>query len=339
MVTKYLTLVLKGIGMGAANVIPGVSGGTIALVTGIFEELIDSIKSLDLKAIRLLFSGNFKEFADYINLGFLVAVFAGVGTSIFSLARVLDYLFVNYPVYIWAFFFGLILGSVYFVAKTINKWSISVVFTFLAGTFIAIAISVLHPAAENNAYWYVFVCGIVAVCSMILPGLSGSFVLILMGNYQLIMIDAVNTLNMKVLIPLIIGAVFGLIAFSHILSWILKKFKDQTLALLTGFILGSLAILWPWKNSFDIDGAVIIINKFGAFIDSQGNIIQDVSVYGYRQIVPESFNSIVLVAIGLILLGIVSIWAIEKFAERKSEKETQGRNVVRGRCSPRHSGA
>ena len=308
--------------MGAANVIPGVSGGTVALITEIFEELIDSIKSLDLKAIRLLFTGNFKKFANYINLGFLVTLFAGIGIGIFSLARVLDYLFVNYPVYIWAFFFGLILDSVYFMAKTINKWRISVIFTFLAGTFFAVVISVLHPATANSAYWYLFICGIVAICSMILPGLSGSFVLILMGNYQLVMIDAVNTFNMKVLIPLMIGAGFGLIAFSHVLSWILKKFKDQTLALLTGFILGSLAILWPWKNSFDIDGNVITINRFGAFIDSQGNVIHDIKVYGYRQILPESFDSVVLVATGLILLGIISMWIVEKFAERKNEKET-----------------
>ncbi|MFC1461699.1 DUF368 domain-containing protein [Verrucomicrobiota bacterium] len=316
---KYFTLVLKGIGMGAANVIPGVSGGTIALLTGIYEELIDSIKSLDLKAIRLFFTADFKGFATYINLGFLVAVFAGVGTSIFSLARVLDYLFVNYPVYIWAFFFGLILGSVYFVARTINKWSISGVCIFLAGTLFAIAITVLNPATENSAYWYLFVCGIVAVCSMLLPGLSGSFVLILMGNYQLVMIDAVNSFNMKVLIPLMIGAVFGLIAFSHFLSWIFKKFRDQTLALLTGFILGSLAILWPWKNSFDVDGNVIAINKFGAFIDNQSNIIQDVKVYGFQQTVPESFDFVLLIATGLILLGIISILTIEKFAEGKTK--------------------
>jgi len=266
-----ISLILKGIAMGAANVIPGVSGGTIALVTGIFEKLINSIKSLDLKAAKLLFTGKFKEFAAHINLGFLVSVFVGVGLSIYSLAFVLDYLFTNYKIFIWAYFFGLILGSVYFVGKTIQKWKISVVLIFIIGTTVAVSISLLSPATENDAIWYLFICGIVAVCSMILPGLSGSFVLILMGNYQLVMLDAVKELNIKLLAPVVVGAGVGLMAFSHILSWLFKKFKDQTIALLTGFILGSLITLWPWKESFDEAGQLITINKFGAYVDAAGD--------------------------------------------------------------------
>ncbi len=300
---EFFYLILKGAGMGAANVIPGVSGGTIALITGIFEKLIDSIKSFNLKAFKLLFTGKFKEFADHINLYFLIAVFIGIGASILSLARLLDYLFINYPILIWAFFFGLILSSVYFVGKTITKWSFNVILIFLIGTGGAFAISLLNPATENAAAWYLFICGIVAACSMILPGLSGSFVLILLGNYKLVMIDAIKNLDVKTLIPVVIGAGFGLIAFSHLLSWVFKKFKDQTIAILTGFIFGSLGILWPWKNE--------ITQAFNG----------KVKVIGYDRYLPSELNGDVMFAVALIVLGIVSIWLLEKFAETKTETE------------------
>ncbi len=297
---KYFLLFFKGLAIGAANVIPGVSGGTIALITGIFEELIDSIKSLNLKAIKLLFTGKFKEFAKHINLNFLIAVFAGVGISIFSLAKLLDFLFKNYNIWVWSYFFGLILASVYFVAKTIDKWNFSVVISFIAGTAIAVSITILTPASQNDNIFYLFLCGIVAVISMILPGLSGSFILILMGNYQLVMIDAVSDLNLKVLIPLIIGAVVGLISFSHVLSWIFKKFKNQTLATLAGFILGSLGILWPWKDE--------ITKTFG----------NKIKVIGYDWHLPENFNSEVIFAIVFMIIGYLSIILIEKTANKKS---------------------
>lgn len=293
--------------MGAANVIPGVSGGTIALITGIFEKLINSIKSFDFNAVKLLFSGKFKEFAAYTDLSFLIAVFVGIGISIVSLARILDYLFVNYPVYIWSYFFGLILASVYFVGKTISKYTVSVILFFIFGTAIAIFISILNPAAENDSFFYLLICGVVAMCSMILPGLSGSFVLILMGNYELVMIDAVNEFNLKILGTLLLGATAGLLAFSHLLSWILKKIKAQTIAVLTGFILGSLSIIWPWKNE------IFKTDKLGNQILISGEPI----IQGYERYIPETFNTQVIIALCLMLLGIISIWAIEKFAEKK----------------------
>ncbi len=293
--------------MGAANVIPGVSGGTIALITGIFEKLINSIKSFDFKAVKLLFSGKFKEFAAYTDLSFLIAVFIGIGISIVSLARILDYLFVNHPVYIWSYFFGLILASVYFVGKTISKYTVSVILFFIFGTAIAIFISILNPAAENDSFFYLLICGVVAMCSMILPGLSGSFVLILMGNYELVMIDVVNEFNLKILGTLLLGAVAGLLAFSHLLSWILKKFKAQTIAVLTGFILGSLSIIWPWKNE------IFKTDKLGNQILISGEPI----IQGYERYIPETFNTQIIIALCLMILGIISIWAIEKFAEKK----------------------
>lgn len=303
-IKKFISLIFKGAGMGAANIIPGVSGGTIALITGIFEELIDSIKSFDLKAVKLLFSGKLKEFVAHVNLWFLVAVFGGAIISVFSLAILLDFLFQNYEIQVYAFFFGLILASVYYVGKTIEKWNVSVIITFIIGTAIAIMISVLRPAAENDSTVYLMICGVVAICSMILPGLSGSFVLLLMGNYYLVMVKAVSELNLKIIIPVGIGAVVGLIAFSHLLSWVYKKFRDQTISILTGFILGSLAILWPWKNE--------IINEELSAIKGEK------VVEGYERFLPQSINTEVISVIALVLIGIVAIWAIEKWASKQT---------------------
>ncbi|HPR60728.1 MAG TPA: DUF368 domain-containing protein, partial [Prolixibacteraceae bacterium] len=203
---NYISLFIKGMGMGAANVIPGVSGGTIALITGIFEQLINAIKSFNTTALKLIFTGKFKAFAQHVNLNFLIAVFAGVVISILSIAKLFGFLLNHYPVYIMAFFFGLILASIFFVGKTINKLTITVVLTFIIGAATAISLSLLTPAQENSSLWYLLLCGVVATCSMILPGLSGSFVLILMGNYQLVMIDAVNNFDLKILLPVVIGA-------------------------------------------------------------------------------------------------------------------------------------
>lgn len=306
---NYILLVLKGIAMGAANVIPGVSGGTLALITGIFERLINAIKSFNLKAVKLLFSFRLKEFAAYTDLYFLVAVFGGVLLAIVSLAKLFDYLFTNYPVYIWAYFFGLVLASVYFVGKTVSKWNAAVVISTLVGIAFAVMISVLNPAMENSSPLYLFICGIVAICSMILPGLSGSFVLILMGNYQLVMIDAVNNRDLEILIPVGIGAVGGLIAFSHVLSWVFKRFRDQTIALLTGFIFGSVSILWPWQKM------IYMTDAAGELVLKKGEPI----VVKYERFIPDSFNGEVVFAMLIALAGIVSIWAIEKAAEYKSE--------------------
>jgi len=308
---QYISILFKGIAMGAANVIPGVSGGTIALITNIFERLINAIKSFDFKALKLLFTGKIKEFAVYTDLYFLIAVFTGVVIAIVSLARIFDFLFENYPVYIWAYFFGLVLASVYFVGKTVQRWNIPVVLSFLVGTAIAIAISVLNPATENDGFFYLMLCGIAGICSMILPGLSGSFILFIMGNYKLVVIDAVNNLDAGILLPVAIGAIAGLLAFSHLLSWVLKRFRNQTIALLTGFILGSLRILWPWQSPvYLLDQNSTPILKDGAEV-----------IVSYKQYIPDSFSSDVLLAIFWIIVGIVSIALIEYFAAKQAKKE------------------
>lgn len=306
---KYISLFLKGIGMGAANVVPGVSGGTIALITGIFEELINSIKSFDIQAIKLFFTGKFKDFARHINLNFLIAVFLGVAISILSIAKLFGFLLDNYQVYIYSAFFGLILASVYFVGKTIEKWNVPVLISFIAGTAIALSLTVLKPASENSSLVYLLVCGIVATCSMILPGLSGSFVLILMGNYKLVMIDAVNDLNIRILLPVVVGAVIGLVLFSNILSWVFKKYKNQTISVLTGFILGSIGVLWPWKTE------VLATNKLGELILKNGKGI----VEGYSWNIPEHFSQEVIFAILWMIFGILIIWGTEFLASKTNK--------------------
>lgn len=305
-VKDYLLLFLKGMGMGAANVIPGVSGGTIALITGIFENLIDSIKSFDLKAVQLLLKFKIKDFIKHTDLFFLISVFSGALVSVFSLAKILGFLFANYPIYVWAFFFGLILASVYFVGRTIEKWNFSVIATFIIGTGIAIALSTLSPATQNDSFLYLIICGVVAICSMILPGLSGSFVLILLGNYELVMIQAVSNVEIRILFPVAIGAVGGLILFSHLLSWVYQNFKDQTISILTGFILGSLAILWPWKNElYRLDEAGNAILKNGEKV-----------IQGYERFIPDTMTVEVWGAIIWMVIGIVSIWIFEKAANK-----------------------
>lgn len=307
---QYIGLLLKGMGMGAANVVPGVSGGTIALITGIFEKLIDSIKSFNLTALNLILHGKFRQFASHVNLNFLLAVFAGVFVSIVSIARVFGYLLEHHPVHIMAFFFGLILASIYYVGKTIDKWKLPVMVSFIAGTIVAVMLSILEPAQENSSIWYLFICGIVATCSMILPGLSGSFVLILMGNYQLVMIDAVNAMNLKILLPVIVGAAAGLLLFSNLLSWLYKKYRNITIALLTGFILGSLGIIWPWKTEIPAK------NELGEILTKNGETI----IEGYQWFFPQQLNTDVVLAVVFMLVGILVIWATETLATQKSTK-------------------
>jgi len=304
---KYLIYFFKGLAMGIANIIPGVSGGTIALITGIFERLINAIKSFDLKALQLLLKGNWKAFAEKTDFYFLISLVMGIGLAIVSLARVFGFLFKNYPVYIWSYFFGLVLASIFFVAKTIEKWKINVVIFLILGTAFALFVSFMHPAAENENFWYLVLCGVVAICSMILPGLSGSFVLILMGNYKLVAIDAINNLDLAVLLPVALGAIMGLMSFSYLLSWVFKRYKDQTLAVLTGFILGSLNVLWPWKT------AEYLKNAGGELVMKHGEKI----VSRFVSVLPEHMNAEFWIAAFILLLGIFSITAIELMASKE----------------------
>jgi len=298
----YIILFIKGIAMGVANVIPGVSGGTIALITEIYEELINALKSFDIKALKLITSFNIKGFIQHTNMYFLLAVFGGSVASVFSIANLFKYLFANYPILIWAFFFGLILASVYFVGKRIVKWNTASICAILIGTIVAISLSFITPASENSNLFFVFLCGIIGISGMILPGLSGSFILILMGNYELLMVTAVTDLNAVLLATFFIGSAVGLMSFSHILSWVLKHYKDATLALLTGFILGSLRIIWPWK---EVTKSIILNGKE--------------KVLEYDWYFPESMNQETLLACVAILLGIIIVYGLEKYSTNKNQ--------------------
>ncbi len=308
---SFLSLFLKGAAMGAANVIPGVSGGTIAFITGIYQRLILAIKSFNLTAAKMLLKGQFKDFLQYIDAPFLLPLILGIFGSIFSLAKVLEYLFCNYEVLTLAFFFGLIAASVYLVGKQVSKWNPLTIVMLLIGLAIAVGISFLKPLSANDGFLWVFLCGIVAVSSMILPGLSGSYILLLLGNYILVL-SAVGDFNMKILIPLGLGCGIGILVFSRLLAWLFDHFKDGTIGLLTGFVLGSLLIIWPWKNTDYLQNAA------GQMIDRKGNLLTasdlclDGVVLGYDRFIPSIGTGQFFLALALMILGAALVIMIER---------------------------
>ena len=297
---NHFILFLKGMAMGVANVIPGVSGGTIALITEIYEDLIHSLKSINIHAFKLIFNFKFKEFVEYTNFYFLLSIFGGSIVSVFSIASLFKYLFEHYPIFIWAFFFGLILASIYFVGKRITKWSLWNVVILLLGASVAFSLSFISPTSQNENLFYVFICGIIGISGMMLPGLSGSFILILMGNYQLLMVDAITDLNIVLLSVFLLGSIFGLISFSRVLSWVFKSYKDATLALLTGFIFGSLNIIWPWKKELKY----IIVSG-------------EKKILSYERYFPNQFNSETIIALTLLVMGFLIVCWMERFSSAK----------------------
>lgn len=306
---NYLMLVLKGIGMGAADVIPGVSGGTIAFISGIYEELIDSIRSFDLTALRKLLRLDLRGFWKHINGSFLFSVLAGIGISIFSLAKVMKYLLETHPIFVWSFFFGLIIASAWLVAREVKKWGVGTVVALIAGTVAAYMITVLSPASTPDAWWFIMLSGAIAICAMILPGISGAFILLLLGKYAYI-IGAVSTFNLPVLGLFAVGAVAGIISFSHLLSWLLAKHHGMTVGLLTGFMVGSLNKIWPWKQVLE------------TYTDSHGAVHPLVE----RNILPGTFEQLTGQpamlgwAVFFTVVGFGLIWGIERVAAMLNKK-------------------
>lgn len=243
---KCATVAFKGICMGAADVIPGVSGGTIAFIMGIYAELLDSIKSVNGEALKLLLKGKIGAFWKHINGTFLASLFTGILISVFSIAKLMKYLLEFHPVPLWSFFFGLILASAIYILKGLDKWSLQNIISLLSGVAIGVFICLASPGQTPDALWFIFLSGAIAICAMILPGISGSFILLLLGKYAFVM-EAVSTLNIPVLVVFAAGACIGIVCFSHFLSWLLKKFYMLTIALLSGFMIGSLLKVWPWK--------------------------------------------------------------------------------------------
>ncbi len=243
----YLTVTLRGMVMGAADVIPGVSGGTIAFITGIYEELIRSLRSLTSNGVRLLLKGDLSSFIKVCNIRFLIALFAGIAISVFSLAKLVTWLLETWPLPLWGFFFGLILCSSWLVLRSAGKIrGVAMPIAFIAGVAVSLFITSLAPASSPQTLWFVAISGSVSICAMILPGISGAFILILIGNYLFLM-QAVSELNVVVIITFMAGAATGLVLFSNLLGWLLNRFRSITIALLSGFMLGSLRMVWPWR--------------------------------------------------------------------------------------------
>ena len=241
-----LLLGLKGMAMGAADIVPGVSGGTIAFITGIYEELITSLNNINFRAIMILRKEGLKSFWNHINGNFFIFLLAGIAISLVSLVRIVTYLLENEPVLIWSFFFGLIIASIVLIGKQVNYWRLTTIVAILVGTVVALWISSIQTIANVDANWYIFLSGAIAICAMILPGISGSFILLLMGSYHMIL-NGLKNLDLLVIGLFGSGCVMGLISFSRLLKYLFNKFHDQTVALLTGFMIGSLYKVWPWK--------------------------------------------------------------------------------------------
>lgn len=293
----YALLVAKGMGMGAADVVPGVSGGTIAFISGIYEEFINSLKSLDHKALRTLIKEGPKAFWKKINGSFLLSVFGGIGISVLSLVKLIHYLLENQPVMIWSFFFGLIIASAWVVSRKVTQWNFANVLFLLGGIAIAYFITQGTPAETPNDLWFIFVSGAIAICAMMLPGISGSFILLLLKKYETI-IEAVKDLDLAIIFTFMLGCATGLVSFSHLLSWMFRKFHNATVALLTGFMLGSLEVVWPWK----------IVKEMR--LNSKGEEVP----FLYESVLPNNFtgNPQTLGAITLMVVGLVLIIWLER---------------------------
>lgn len=310
--SRYIVLALKGCAMGMADVVPGVSGGTIAFISGIYEELLDSIRSVDATALRLLLRFRLAEFWRHINGRFLLPVLLGIAVAIFSLARLMTYLLTNHPIAIWSFFFGLIVASALLVARQIGRWDWRTVLAFAVGAAAAWWITVATPAETPDDWWFVMLSGAIAICAMILPGISGAFILLLLSKYQYIM-HAVGEFDIPVIAVFVIGAAAGIISFSHLLSWLLKHWHDVTVAVLMGFMVGSLNKVWPWKETVE------------TYLDSHG-VAQPLV---QNNIAPGTFEqltgqpSLLVQAILLGIVGFLVIYGIELVARMIVKKQEE----------------
>jgi len=260
---QHFFILLKGMAMGIAELVPGVSGGTIAFVAGIYEEFITTINNVNLKTLKLWRTDGFKSFWIALNGNFLAVLLFGMAISILSFTKLIKWLLENEPISIWAFFCGLVLASVIVVAKSIKKWNLPVVLLLALGAIVAYYITSLPPSANTDSLPFIFLSGAIAICAMVLPGISGSFILVLMGSYKTV-IDAIDEKDFKILITMALGMIFGILSFARVLKWMFDNHKNITLALLTGFILGSLNKIWPWKRILEtktIGKKIIIIDE------------------------------------------------------------------------------
>lgn len=325
-------LVIKGLCMGAANKVPGVSGGIVAFVVGFYEEFIYSLRKINLKAFKLLFNGRFKSFYQYVNGQFLSLLIFGMLVSYFSVSKILDYFLVKKELFVWAAFFGMIIGSIYFIAKDFKHWNKKTIPAGILGLIVGISISFLSPAKENDNLLFIFLCGIISVSGMTLPGLSGSFILILLGNYVLLLVDSVNALydtfaevlqgdfsfvsnskrlnTLKILAVFTTGSAAGLVTLSHILGFVLKHFRHITTAVILGFITGSLGVVWPWKKT------IFMLSESGeVLLDSNGDKI----IMNYERYFPNLGLSETWWAVVFIILGILILLGLDWYGKRRKQ--------------------
>jgi putative membrane protein len=327
---QKINLFLKGLLMGVANKVPGVSGGTVSFVIGFYEELIYSFKKINITAFKFLLNGRFKSFFQYSNAQFVALIMSGSIFSYFSASLVLDYFLKYYELYVWSWFFGMIIGSIYYIGKDFGKWTRRNFMFLVFGVILGLGISFLTPAKENDNLWFVFICGIIGVSGMTLPGLSGSFILILLGNYVLLLVDSVNMLlnifgsllsgdfevlsdpvkmrYLKIITVFTAGSAFGLVSISHILGYVLKRWNKIVNAIIIGFITGSLGMVWPWKNK------TYLTDNGNFLFDQEGNKILE----NYQRFMPELFSLETFLAIFFIFLGIGLILVIDYYERRKN---------------------
>ncbi|WP_372973435.1 DUF368 domain-containing protein [Muriicola sp.] len=326
-------LFIKGLAMGTANKVPGVSGGIVAFVAGFYEEFIYSLQKVNLKAFKLLFNGRFKSFYRYVNGPFLSVLIFGMLVSYFSVSKLLDYFLETKELFVWATFFGMIIGSIYFIAKDFEHWNRKTITWGVLGLIAGISISFLSPARENDNLLFIFLCGIISVSGMTLPGLSGSFILILLGNYVLLLVDSVNALydtiaevvqgdfsftsnteridTLKILAVFTLGSAAGLVTLSHLLGYVLKHFRHITTATIIGFITGSLGVVWPWKRTIFAEDSLGQV-----LFDSNGDPV----IRNYERYLPDMSLTESWWAIGYIILGILILIGLEWYGKSREKK-------------------
>ncbi|HRJ42654.1 MAG: DUF368 domain-containing protein [Caldilineaceae bacterium] len=298
---EYAGLVARGFLMGSADVVPGVSGGTMAFILGIYEELIQSIRAGARPPFwKALVGLRMGEALKAVNAGFLVALLSGILLAVLSLAKGLEWLLVNQPVYLWSFFFGLVLASVWTVGKSVPRWSPGLAVALLVGAVGAYIVVGLVPLQTPETPWFLFLSGALAICAMILPGISGSFILVLLGKYQFVL-GAVNDRDLVTIAIVGAGAVIGLISFAQVLGWLFKRYHNLAIALLTGLMLGSLRKIWPWKE------------VLATITDRHGELIPTVEA----NVLPAAFGSEVVSALGLAILGFAAVLLLDRLANRK----------------------
>ena len=300
----YVIISLKGMAMGAADVVPGVSGGTIAFISGIYEELITSINNVNFSVLNTFFKEGIAAGWKKLNGSFLLSLVIGIAISVLSLVKSIKWLLEHKPVLLWSFFFGLVIASIIFVAKQITKWTLATVLGFIIGSVVAYYITTLPPLGTNSSNWFLFVSGALAICAMILPGISGAFILVLLGAYKPV-INAIDNRDFKTIMILGAGAIVGLLSFSKLLKWLFKNYHNLTLAILTGFIFGSLNKIWPWKE--------VLTWRFNSHNEKVPLLEQSISPFAY-----EGDNQLAI-AILLMITGFLTIFILEKLGKAKTQ--------------------